>query len=39
VNGYSAGDQWVGFTNPTLTNATPHDTCMVPIRDVATGYW
>ncbi len=37
--GLSAGDQWVGFTNPTLTNATPHDTCMVPIRDVATGYW
>jgi prepilin-type processing-associated H-X9-DG protein len=30
---------WVGFTNPVLSNATPYDTCMAPIRDVATGYW
>lgn len=37
--GLVSEDSWVGFTNPVLTNATPYDTCMVPIRDVATGYW
>ena len=37
--GLVSGDSWIGFTNPTLTNNTPYDTCMTPIRDVATGYW
>ncbi len=37
--GLVSEDSWIGFTNPTLSNAIPYDTCMVPIRDVATGYW
>ncbi|MHB1767180.1 MAG: type II secretion system protein [Phycisphaerae bacterium] len=29
----------VGFTNPVLSNAIPYDTCMAPVRNVATGEW
>lgn len=37
--GLTCGDASPVLFIPSLYNTVPYDTCMAPIRDVATGYW